>query len=155
MVVTALYGLLYMVVLALYGLRLPYMVRKAWHRFVRIMSCEDCTKGKILPGEPTGAIDTVSKAYLAEALKSSSRAVVLLTDVYGLPLQNCKILADKLSKELACDVWVPDIFDGTYHLLLDNGLQYAHGGQRLTDSESRSIEPPRCTRCQKDFLGLL
>jgi len=154
MVVTALYGLW---LVALYGRACRFAVAlygSAGRRF-RIMSCEDCTKGKILPGEPTGAIDTVSKAYLAAALKSSSRAVVLLTDVYGLPLQNCKILADKLSKELACDVWVPDIFDGTYHLLLDNGLQYAHGGQRLTDSESRSIEPPRCTRCQKDFLGLL
>jgi carboxymethylenebutenolidase len=80
------------------------------------MSCEDCTKGNVLPGEPTGAIDTVSKAYLAAAPEPSSRAVILLTDVFGLPLQNCKILADRLSKELACDVWVPDMFDGARHL---------------------------------------
>ena len=80
------------------------------------MSCEDCTKGNVLPGEPTGAIDTVSKAYLAAAPEPSSRAIILLTDVFGLPLQNCKILADRLSKELACDVWVPDMFDGARHL---------------------------------------
>ncbi|KAG6836944.1 hypothetical protein H0H93_000834 [Arthromyces matolae] len=76
------------------------------------MSCPDCTSGGFLPGEPTGHLSTQG-AYLATgATQRSKRAVVLLTDVFGLPLKNCKIIADHLAKELDCDVWVPDIFAG-------------------------------------------
>lgn len=42
-----------------------------------------------------------------------SRAIVVLTDIFGLPLQNCKIIADALSARVGCDVWVPDLFNGT------------------------------------------
>jgi hypothetical protein len=90
------------------------------------MSCENCSKGDLLPGDPTGAIST-DGAYLASAPQSEmtpARAVVLLTDAFGLPLKNCKILADDLSKRLQCDVWVPDIFGGMFlHLCLPNDVQ--------------------------------
>jgi len=55
----------------------------------------------------------VSDAYLHESPSGSkTRAVVLLTDIFGLPLVNCKIIADEISKRVDCDVWVPDLFDG-------------------------------------------
>jgi carboxymethylenebutenolidase len=82
------------------------------------MSCKDCSKGNVLSGYPTGVIDTNTGAYFAAARNPSSRAIVLLTDAFGLPLVNCKIMADRLSQELSCDVWVPDMFDGPYSLSL-------------------------------------
>jgi len=78
------------------------------------MSCDNCSKGLVLPGDPTGTIGP-DGAYLASAPPSDvtlTHAVVLLTDAFGLPLKNCKILADALSNRLGCDVWVPDIFNG-------------------------------------------
>lgn len=78
------------------------------------MSCENCFKGYILPGEPSGSI--VDGAYLHAASSPApgpKRAVVLFTDIFGLDLVNCKIQADLLSEKLNMDVWVPDLFDGT------------------------------------------
>ncbi|KAI0030257.1 dienelactone hydrolase endo-1,3,1,4-beta-D-glucanase [Vararia minispora EC-137] len=81
------------------------------------MSCENCFKGSELPGTPTGTM--VGDAYFAaspagEAASEDQKktAVVLLTDVFGLPMKNCKILADILAQRLDVDVWVPDVFDG-------------------------------------------
>ena len=80
------------------------------------MSCEQCTQGYILPGEPAGTI--VDGAYLAQAPEDAAssgpkRAIVYLTDIFGLPLKNSKIIADELSKRVGCDVWIPDLFAGT------------------------------------------
>ena len=84
------------------------------------MSCPDCSNGGYLPGEPTGTFSTQG-AYFAPAPVApgtegplvSKRAVLLLTDVFGLPLKNSKIVADNLAKRLNCDVWIPDYFEGT------------------------------------------
>ncbi|THH16643.1 hypothetical protein EW146_g4025 [Bondarzewia mesenterica] len=81
------------------------------------MSCENCSKGYMLPGEPTGSM--VGGAYYRSAPASAestaatpNTAIVLLTDAFGLPLKNSKILADLLSEKVGVDVWVPDLFDG-------------------------------------------
>jgi carboxymethylenebutenolidase len=79
------------------------------------MSCEQCTQGYILPGEPAGSM--VNGAYFAPAPADAApsglkKAIVLLTDIFGLPLKNSKILADDLAKRVGCDVWVPDFFEG-------------------------------------------
>ena len=50
----------------------------------------------------------------AQTKAAKSRAIVVLTDIFGLPLQNCKIIADALSERVGCDVWVPDLFEGAY-----------------------------------------
>lgn len=95
------------------------------------MSCPDCVKGAYLPGEPVGKLG-FKGAYYSPAPKpnttrggesnaphsdsplNNDSAVVLLTDGFGLPLKNCKIIADTLATGLGCDVWVPDILDGAY-----------------------------------------
>ncbi|KAF5389175.1 hypothetical protein D9757_003524 [Collybiopsis confluens] len=75
-------------------------------------SCPDCKKGKVLPGKPTGRM--VNDAYFAPGPEgNSSRAIILLTDIFGLDLINSKILADIISQRLQCDVWVPDLFNGS------------------------------------------
>jgi carboxymethylenebutenolidase len=79
------------------------------------MSCENCFKGTELPGTPSGKM--VGDAYLAAgpsdgAARQYKTGIVLLTDIFGLPLKNCKIMADILAQRLGVDVWVPDLFDG-------------------------------------------
>lgn len=77
-------------------------------------SCDNCTKGYILPGEPVGLIlDEYNGAYFSKGPEGyTKRAIVLLTDMFGLPLVNCKLIADHLAQSLSCDIWVPDLFDG-------------------------------------------
>lgn len=86
------------------------------------MSCPDCTTGDFLPGEPTGTTSTQGAYFAAgpQGDDASKRAVMLLPDGFGLPLKNSKILADNLSKRLECDVWVVDIYAGTFLDLLSH-----------------------------------
>jgi len=61
--------------------------------------------------EPAGKM--VHEVYLHESpIGNKERAVVLLTDIFGLPLVNSKLIADEISNKLECDVWVPDLFNG-------------------------------------------
>ncbi|KAK7682080.1 hypothetical protein QCA50_014666 [Cerrena zonata] len=62
-----------------------------------------------MSGEPEGTM--VDGAYFHEG-PNKDYAVILLTDVFGLPLVNNKLLTDGFSKELQCDVWAPHIFNG-------------------------------------------
>ncbi|KAG2758176.1 hypothetical protein P692DRAFT_201757371 [Suillus brevipes Sb2] len=91
------------------------------------MSCSDCNRGSILEGKPIGSFTEIVgvKTYLTSTGDSNAcqggRAIILLSDGFGLPLVNSHLLADKFSKELSCDVWIPDLFDG--QPLLDlNGI---------------------------------
>ncbi|KAJ7505353.1 Alpha/Beta hydrolase protein [Mycena galericulata] len=76
------------------------------------MSCPDCFRGNVLDGEPTGTIVSEQDGAYFVSGGSSNRAIILLTDVFGLPLKNSKILADNFAHHLKCDVWVPDMFRG-------------------------------------------
>ncbi|KIK97069.1 hypothetical protein PAXRUDRAFT_767450 [Paxillus rubicundulus Ve08.2h10] len=92
------------------------------------MSCPDCNRGSILEGTPSGTItkvDRVEAYFVSGAPSDASKgfAVVLLTDAFGLALVNSKIIADEISKELACDVWVPDLFNGCRPLLDPDGME--------------------------------
>ncbi|KAF8955832.1 dienelactone hydrolase endo-1,3,1,4-beta-D-glucanase [Flammula alnicola] len=72
------------------------------------MTCPKCQEGFVLPGEPTGSIQQDYRgAYHAPAPNGepSKRAILFLTDGFGLPLKNCKIMADNLAERLECDVW--------------------------------------------------
>ena len=78
--------------------------------------------------DPEGTM--VGNAYLHEG-PDKSRAVVILTDVFGLPLINCKILADELSKKLSCDVCVPDMFAGMSKALVLSPVPYRQWYMKL------------------------
>ncbi|KAL1744446.1 dienelactone hydrolase [Schizophyllum fasciatum] len=77
------------------------------------MSCPNCIRGVVLQGDPKGIMRGDLDAYLASPklpTVPSTRAIVLLTDIFGLNLVNSKLMADRFSQELACDVWVPNLF---------------------------------------------
>ncbi|KDQ27969.1 hypothetical protein PLEOSDRAFT_1042542 [Pleurotus ostreatus PC15] len=99
------------------------------------MSCPDCVKGAYLPGDPVGKLG-FKGAYYSPAPKPNAirgeDAVVLLTDGFGLPLKNCKIIADTLATRLGCDVWVPDILGGAYTIEADDLLLPDRAGVKMT-----------------------
>ncbi|KAL5482558.1 hypothetical protein ACEPAI_9152 [Sanghuangporus weigelae] len=83
--------------------------------------CEHCKGGYVLPGTPKGEMRDGayfvpgSQATTAESespADSKKKAIVLLTDIFGLPLVNSKIVADRFADNLGYDVWVPDQFGG-------------------------------------------
>ena len=45
-------------------------------------------------------------------LKVHDKAIICLTDMFGLDLVNPKIIADKYAEQLGCNVYVPDLFGG-------------------------------------------
>ncbi|KAG8891657.1 hypothetical protein FRC00_013316 [Tulasnella sp. 408] len=108
--------------------------------------CPDCLSGYILPGEPSGemikAVSSSPEAYLSSKHTKASeggqkKAIVLLTDVFGLPLVNCKILADAFNERVGVDVYVPDLFKGGPPITMEE-LQPFHKdlpGEKLTWSE--------------------
>ncbi|KAF7288731.1 DLH domain-containing protein [Mycena indigotica] len=81
------------------------------------MSCPNCFTGEALEGTPTGTISEIDNAaYFSPGPgpqgASAKRAIILLTDIFGLPLNNARIIADNFAKSLECDVYVPDLFAG-------------------------------------------
>jgi len=77
------------------------------------MSCPECYKGFVLPGEPKGTMFGLD--YFAAAPKDATqrrKAICLLTDIFGSSLPNPKIVADYLAEHVGVDVWVPDFFLG-------------------------------------------
>ncbi|KAJ3480923.1 hypothetical protein NLJ89_g12250 [Agrocybe chaxingu] len=99
------------------------------------MTCPDCVKGYILPGEPVGSIIAdFQGAYFTPGPGSdpSKQAVLLFTDAFGLPLKNCKIIADNLAKRLECDVWIPDYFNGRPLVPVDSMGIPDHAGHKLS-----------------------
>ena len=56
--------------------------------------------------------DFLGAYFTPGSVTDDKRTVVLLTDAFGLPLKNCKIIADRIAKDVGCDVWVPDYFAG-------------------------------------------
>ncbi|KIY64969.1 dienelactone hydrolase endo-1,3,1,4-beta-D-glucanase [Cylindrobasidium torrendii FP15055 ss-10] len=79
------------------------------------MSCPDCFRGVAFDTELRGVLTDVEGAYLATPkgeTSSTTHAVIVLTDIFGLQLPNAKVLADLYAEQLGCDVWVPDLFGG-------------------------------------------
>jgi hypothetical protein len=87
------------------------------------LPCEHCLTGHVLPGEPKGSFK--DNAYYISGVpegatksdstaRSDKRAIVLLTDAFGLALKNPKILADDFARHLKCEVFVPDLFNGEW-----------------------------------------
>ncbi|BGP34208.1 hypothetical protein JCM10296v2_006023 [Rhodotorula toruloides] len=79
--------------------------------------CEQCFAGYKLDGEPKGTMGELGGLgyYLAAGkAEEKDRAIVLGTDIFGLGLANCKILADWFADKTGFPVFVPDYFEGDY-----------------------------------------
>ncbi|PVG01836.1 alpha/beta-hydrolase [Serendipita vermifera] len=77
--------------------------------------CADCIKGNKIGGTPIGSmVDTpaLPAYFLPLTPKMTSKTIVISPDVFGLDLQNIKIVADILARNSGMDVWVADIFKG-------------------------------------------
>jgi carboxymethylenebutenolidase len=81
--------------------------------------CEHCVQGHTLQGTPSGTFQGSAYLHPAPTGSSTKRAVVVLTDIFGLNLVNNKLITDEYSKRLECDVWCPDIFEGARTSLRD------------------------------------
>ena len=93
------------------------------------MTCTCCYKGFFLPGEPKSSM--VSPNYFTPAQASDTtertKAIVLLTDIFGLPVPNPRIIADHLTEHVGIDVWVPDFFDPSALLKHELASDEKHG----------------------------
>lgn len=79
--------------------------------------CINCITGSIIPGEPKGSEEKIGpfNTYVAKpsaGVADPSKAVLSLTDVFGLALPNNKIVADMLAEQTGFVVYVPDVGQG-------------------------------------------
>jgi len=76
---------------------------------------EDCLKGVTFEGTPKGFMKTINgvNTYVALAKRSRTpgRALLLLTDIFGLPLVNSKLMADDFANN-GFDTFIPDYLNG-------------------------------------------
>jgi len=94
--------------------------------------CADCVSGNLLPGKPTGTMIKIgtTDCYFAQAPEpapvAGKHAIILFTDVFGLPLENPKVMADSFAKETGLNVYVPDMFLGHPPLRHEDLQPYDH-----------------------------
>ncbi|KZO96061.1 hypothetical protein CALVIDRAFT_564329 [Calocera viscosa TUFC12733] len=96
--------------------------------------CADCISGRRLPGTPKGDMIKVGSldCYYARAPEggrastADKNVILLLTDIFGLPLGNPKIMADSFAIETGLDVYVPDMFAGKYPIREEDLRPYDH-----------------------------
>ncbi|KAH9893553.1 alpha/beta-hydrolase [Cubamyces lactineus] len=79
------------------------------------MSCDECFKGVRHEGQPEGRIEQIGgiECYVATPAGDydKSKVVLFLTDVFGIPLVNNKLLADDFARNGFRTV-MPDLFNG-------------------------------------------
>ncbi|PRP77771.1 hypothetical protein PROFUN_07713 [Planoprotostelium fungivorum] len=71
-----------------------------------------CRKGHIHRGVPTGVV-AGRKTYITGP-QGADVSVFIIHDVFGIVINNVKVLADKLSEMTGATVYVPDFFDGDH-----------------------------------------
>ncbi|KAI0369105.1 alpha/beta-hydrolase [Pilatotrama ljubarskyi] len=79
------------------------------------MSCEDCVKGVRHEGEPEGKIEQIGgvECYVAtpKGEYSKEKVVLFLSDGFGIPLVNNKLLVDDFARNGFRTI-MPDLFQG-------------------------------------------
>jgi hypothetical protein len=80
------------------------------------MSCPECFSGHKHFDDPQGRVEVVHgrECYIAEPKgKPPKGIIIIISDAFGLPFVNNKILADHYSSMGDFKVYLPDFFDGT------------------------------------------
>ncbi|TKA52087.1 hypothetical protein B0A53_04747 [Rhodotorula sp. CCFEE 5036] len=76
-------------------------------------ACAACFQGYKIDGEPKGTMGELGGlAYYFAPGKSTEKAIVLGTDLFGLGVPNCKIVADWFADNTGLPVFVPDLLEG-------------------------------------------
>ncbi|KAI0313050.1 Alpha/Beta hydrolase protein [Amylostereum chailletii] len=77
--------------------------------------CDRCFEGVRHEGTPTGSVESINgiATYVASPPEgiTTTKAILFLTDVFGLALQNNLLLADDFARN-GFKVYMPDLFDG-------------------------------------------
>ncbi|KAK0623759.1 dienelactone hydrolase [Immersiella caudata] len=76
--------------------------------------CDQCIKGSIHAGLPTGTIATLHglPTYTVGSPNPTKGIIVIYSDVFGLNLPNNKLIADSYAKSGEYLVYLPDFFEG-------------------------------------------
>ncbi|OBT69770.1 hypothetical protein VE03_00927 [Pseudogymnoascus sp. 23342-1-I1] len=77
-------------------------------------SCPNCLTGYMKTEKPSGTISTIHglNTYIATPPNAPKALIVLITDIFGWELSNCRLLADSLSQDGDYLVYVPDFLNG-------------------------------------------
>lgn len=108
---------------------------------------ECCKTGFFRTGNPEGTIKEIFglNSYVVGEKLNSERVLVIITDIFGIDVQNTQLVADELSRHGKFQVYVPDIFGGDPYLQNDTRDMREWIGSKLP-----SINP-----LVKDYLSKL
>jgi dienelactone hydrolase len=78
------------------------------------ITCSDCLTGSVKDGIPSGTVTTTHglQAYVARPEGTPKGVVVILPDIFGWELSNCRLLADTYAKEGGFLVYLPNFMTG-------------------------------------------
>jgi len=116
-----------------------------------------CCEGSVASGSPVGTITKILgvDVYVTSgADKSSSRAVLFLTDAFGIPFVNSRLLADYYAREANLTVYIPDLFDGEpvpEEILLNPELRKTYDFSTFMSRNSKEIRYPRIVSIAKEL----
>jgi len=80
--------------------------------------CDKCLEGSILAGTPKGSMVKLGEldAYMTPTPEGAhpTKVIFLVYDIFGLGIDNSKIVADQLSTLTKTIVYVPDVLEGDW-----------------------------------------
>jgi dienelactone hydrolase len=78
------------------------------------ITCPDCLNGSVKDGTPSGTVTTIHglQAYFARPEGTPKEVVVILPDIFGWELSNCRLLADAYAREGRFLVYLPNFMTG-------------------------------------------
>lgn len=85
------------------------------------MQCDNCTKGYLAEGNPTGVVEKFAgfDTYFARPLEKSTKAIILAADAFGYTLNNSRLIADSLATHTGSLTIIPDFFGSVGGIPLD------------------------------------
>ncbi|KAE9368109.1 dienelactone hydrolase family protein [Stipitochalara longipes BDJ] len=78
------------------------------------ITCPDCLSGSIKYGEPSGTVTTIQglPEYVTRPTGTPKGLIVLIPDIFGWEISNCRLLADAYAKEGGFLVYLPNFMNG-------------------------------------------
>eukprot|EP01119_Soliformovum_irregulare_P008405 TRINITY_DN21523_c0_g1_i1.p1 TRINITY_DN21523_c0_g1~~TRINITY_DN21523_c0_g1_i1.p1 ORF type:complete len:259 (-),score=41.83 TRINITY_DN21523_c0_g1_i1:48-824(-) len=117
---------------------------------------ECCGKGYIHKGTPIGREITIAgrKTY-ATGDETSSVAIYIIHDVFGIVINNIRVLADKYAKLTGAMVYVPDFFNGDHvdFKYQTNDKDYIENVVPVFMEKHPPRDFPQFVECAKEIKG--